>query len=75
MKCPECWQINDHAAGCPAAPEDDRDLLDLTREERQARYHELTSLELIEIIEQAIESVDGLRHEVRTLKRELGRVL
>ena len=54
---------------------DERDLTELTREERMARYHELSTVELIKIIEQAIESVDGLRHEVMLLKRELGRVL
>ena len=37
MKCLECGVFNGHSAGCPAAPDDDRDLLELTLEERQAR--------------------------------------
>ena len=75
MRCPECGGLNECNPGCPAAPEDDRDLLELTREERRARYHELSTIDLIEIIEGAIQAVDGLRHEVKALKRELGRVL
>ena len=69
------WWQGPHDGDPQAQDEDDRDIMDMTREERQARYHELTSLELIEIIELAIESVDGLRHDVSVLKRELGRVL
>jgi hypothetical protein len=59
----------------PEAEPDDRDLADMTREERRAILHEMSSLDLIDVIEEAIATVDGLRHEVRQLRRELGRVL
>jgi len=68
MKCLECGVFNGHSAGCPAAPDDDRDLLELTLEERQARYHELSTIDLIDIIEGAIESVNQLRRDLAVLK-------
>ena len=56
----------------PEAEADNRDWPDLPRDERRAVLHGMSSLDLIAIVEEAIDAVQIMRDEIAALRATLG---